>query len=63
MMERDVSSGEAEVRTLRGNVEELKEQAEIRDQDHRTETHRLTTQLEEAHMSVVRFRLFKAAAF
>eukprot|EP00063_Salmo_salar_P029345 XP_014004180.1 PREDICTED: centrosomal protein of 72 kDa-like [Salmo salar] len=52
MMEQDISSGEAEVRTLRGNVEELKEQAEIRDQDHRTETHRLTTQLEEAHISV-----------
>uniref|UniRef100_A0A4W5L2R9 Centrosomal protein of 72 kDa n=1 Tax=Hucho hucho TaxID=62062 RepID=A0A4W5L2R9_9TELE len=52
MMEQDISSGEAEVRTLRGYVEELKEQAEIRDQDQRTETHRLTTQLEEAHISV-----------
>ncbi|XP_041707976.1 centrosomal protein of 72 kDa isoform X2 [Coregonus clupeaformis] len=52
MMEQDISSGEDEVRTLRGNVEELKEQAEIRDQEHRTETHRLTTQLKEARMSV-----------
>ncbi|CAB1333866.1 unnamed protein product, partial [Coregonus sp. 'balchen'] len=57
MMEQDISSGEDEVRTLRGNVEELKEQAEIRDQDHRTETYRLTTQLKEAHMSVLRMLL------
>ncbi|KAK6327099.1 hypothetical protein J4Q44_G00027440 [Coregonus suidteri] len=57
MMEQDISSGEDEVRTLRGNVEELKEQAEIRDQEHRTETHRLTTQLKEARMSVLRILL------
>lgn len=53
MMEQDISSREAEVRTLRGDVDELKEQAEIREQVHETEIRSLSAQLEEAHGSVV----------
>ncbi|XP_019896334.2 centrosomal protein of 72 kDa isoform X2 [Esox lucius] len=52
MMEHELSGREDEVRSLRCNVRELKEQAEIQSQDHRTETHGLTAQLEEAHSAV-----------
>ncbi|KAJ8004834.1 hypothetical protein DPEC_G00140420 [Dallia pectoralis] len=52
VMDQDLSSREAEVRTLRRSVKELKEQAEMGHQDHHTETQRLTAQLEEAHGAV-----------
>lgn len=53
MMEQDVSSREVEVRTLKEEIEELKLNAESRDQDHIAEIQRLTTQHEEAQGNTV----------
>ncbi|XP_041843277.1 centrosomal protein of 72 kDa isoform X2 [Melanotaenia boesemani] len=49
MMESDISSREAEVRTLKQNVDALNFQAVVRDNEHKTEVQNLSAQLEEAH--------------
>ncbi|KAM4600686.1 centrosomal protein of 72 kDa [Polymixia lowei] len=52
MMENDVSAREAEVRTLRGEVDALNYQADIREEEHKIEAHAMFSQLEEAHSAV-----------
>ncbi|KAL0985474.1 hypothetical protein UPYG_G00157350 [Umbra pygmaea] len=54
VMEEELSSREDEVRNLRQSFEDLKEQADLRDQEQCTEKHSLTAQLQEAHSSVDR---------
>lgn len=53
MMESDISSREAEVRTLRREVDALSFQAAAREEDHKTEVRNLSAQLEDAHSAVV----------
>ncbi|XP_038125355.1 centrosomal protein of 72 kDa isoform X1 [Cyprinodon tularosa] len=48
MMESDISSREAEVRTLRQDVSSLRSQALAREDEHKTEVTNLSAQLEEA---------------
>ncbi|XP_023820471.1 centrosomal protein of 72 kDa isoform X3 [Oryzias latipes] len=47
MMESDISSREAEVRTLRQDVDTLRIQAVAREEEHKTEVRKLSAQLEE----------------
>ncbi|XP_068999029.1 centrosomal protein of 72 kDa [Embiotoca jacksoni] len=49
MMESDISSREAEVRTLRREADALSFQAAAREEEHKTEVRNLSAQLEEAH--------------
>lgn len=53
MMEKDISSREAEVRTLRQEADELRVQATAREEAHRAEARDLSAQLEEARDAVV----------
>lgn len=53
MMESDISSREAEVRTLRQEVDALSFQAAAREEEHKTEVHNLSAQLEDARSAVV----------
>nr|XP_040021156.1 centrosomal protein of 72 kDa isoform X4 [Gasterosteus aculeatus aculeatus] len=48
MMESDISSREAEVRTLRGETDALSAQAAAREEEHRSEVRGLSAQLEKA---------------
>uniref|UniRef100_A0A3Q4MUP7 Centrosomal protein 72 n=1 Tax=Neolamprologus brichardi TaxID=32507 RepID=A0A3Q4MUP7_NEOBR len=48
MMESDISSRETEVRTLRREADALRFQAAAREEEHKTEVHNLSAQLEEA---------------
>ncbi|TKS81983.1 Centrosomal protein of 72 kDa [Collichthys lucidus] len=48
MMENDISSREAEVRTLRREADALSFQAAVREEEHKTEVHNLSAQLEES---------------
>ncbi|KAM9353330.1 centrosomal protein of 72 kDa [Symphorus nematophorus] len=52
MMENDISSREAEVRTLRREADALNFQATAREEEHRAEVRNLSVQLEEARSSV-----------
>ncbi|KAI3360467.1 hypothetical protein L3Q82_002363 [Scortum barcoo] len=52
MMENDISSREAEVRTLRREADALSFQAAAREEEHRTEVRNLSAQLEEARSAV-----------
>ncbi|XP_030248630.1 centrosomal protein of 72 kDa [Sparus aurata] len=52
MMENDISSREAEVRTLRREADALRFQAAARKEEHQTEVHNLSGQLEEARNAV-----------
>ncbi|KAM6995316.1 centrosomal protein of 72 kDa [Tautogolabrus adspersus] len=52
MMENDISSREAEVRTLRREVDELNFQRAAREEEHKTEVRNLSSQLEEARGAV-----------
>ncbi|CAN9514284.1 unnamed protein product [Ophioblennius macclurei] len=52
MMESDISSREAEVRTLRREADGLKFQAAAREEEHKTEMSRVSAQLEEARSAV-----------
>ncbi|XP_044063323.1 centrosomal protein of 72 kDa isoform X2 [Siniperca chuatsi] len=52
MMENDISSREAEVRTLRQEADALNFQAAAREEEHKTEVHNLSAQLEEARSAV-----------
>ncbi|KAM9722670.1 centrosomal protein of 72 kDa [Menidia menidia] len=49
MMESDISSREAEVMTLRRDVDALNRQAVSREEEHNAETQNLSAQLEDAH--------------
>lgn len=53
MMEKDISSWEAEVRTLRRETDALTFQVAAREEEHRTEVRNLSAQLEEARSAVV----------
>ncbi|XP_078109210.1 centrosomal protein of 72 kDa isoform X6 [Sander vitreus] len=53
MMENDVSSREAEVRTLRREADALSFQAAAQEEEHKTEVRNLSAQLEEARSAVV----------
>lgn len=53
MMENDISSREAEVRTLRREADALSFQAAAREEEHRTEVRNLSAQLEAARSAVV----------
>lgn len=53
MMESDISSREAEVRTLRQEVDVLRFQAAAREEEHKTEVHNLSAQLEDGRSAVV----------
>lgn len=53
MMENDISSREAEVRTLRREADSLNFQAVAREEEHKTEVRHLSVQLEEARSAVV----------
>ena len=53
MMESDISSREAEVRTLRREADALSLHAAAGEEEHRTEVRNLTAQLEEARTAVV----------
>lgn len=48
MMESDISSREAEVRTLRGETDALSAQAAAREEEHKSEVRGLSAQLEKA---------------
>ncbi|XP_070821867.1 centrosomal protein of 72 kDa [Chaetodon trifascialis] len=52
MMEKDISSWEAEVRTLRREADALSFQAAVREEGHKTEVCNLSAQLEEARSAV-----------
>ncbi|XP_051262562.1 centrosomal protein of 72 kDa [Dicentrarchus labrax] len=52
MMENDISSREAEVRTLRREADALNFQAAAREEEHKTEVRNLSVQLEEARSAV-----------
>ncbi|XP_029136005.1 centrosomal protein of 72 kDa [Labrus bergylta] len=52
MMENDISSREAEVRTLRREVDELSFQRAAREEEHKTEVRNLSSQFEEARSAV-----------
>ncbi|GAA6227097.1 centrosomal protein of 72 kDa isoform X2 [Lates japonicus] len=52
MMENDISSREAEVRTLRRETDALRFQAAAREEEHKTEVRNLSAQLEETHCAV-----------
>ncbi|XP_026040312.1 centrosomal protein of 72 kDa isoform X3 [Astatotilapia calliptera] len=52
MMESDISSRETEVRTLRREADALRFQAAAREEEHKTEVHNLSAQLEEARRAV-----------
>ncbi|KAM4580780.1 centrosomal protein of 72 kDa [Odontesthes bonariensis] len=52
MMESDISSREAEVRTLRQDVDALNLQAIAREEEHKVETQNLSAQLEEARKAL-----------
>lgn len=53
MMETNISSREAEVRTLRQEVDALNFQAATRKEEHKTEVCDLSAQLEESRSAVV----------
>lgn len=53
MMESDISSRETEVRTLQREADALRFQAAAREEEHKTEVHNLSAQLEEARRAVV----------
>jgi len=53
MMESDISSREAEVRTLRRDVDALNLQAIAREEEHTAGTQNLSAQLEEARKAAV----------
>lgn len=53
MMENDISSREAEVRTLRQEADALRLQAASGEEEHKTEVRNLSAQLEEARTAVV----------
>lgn len=53
MMESDISSRETEVRTLLREADALRFQAAAREEEHKTEVHNLSAQLEEARRAVV----------
>lgn len=53
MMESDISSRETEVRTLRREADAFHFQAAAREEEHKTEVHNLSAQLEEARRAVV----------
>lgn len=53
MMESDISSREAEVRTLRQDVDTLRIQAVAREEEHKTEVRKLSAQLEETRRTEV----------
>lgn len=55
MMESDISSREAEVRTLRRDVEALGFQVAAREEEHKTQVRNLSAQLEEAQREAVSF--------
>ncbi|KAM9852124.1 centrosomal protein of 72 kDa [Aulostomus maculatus] len=52
MMENDISSQEAEVKTLRQEVDALSFQAAAREEEHRTEVNALSAQLEESRSAI-----------
>ncbi|XP_071771998.1 centrosomal protein of 72 kDa [Centroberyx gerrardi] len=52
MMESDICSREAEVRTLRREADALNHQAAAREEKHKVEVHHLSSELEEAHSTV-----------
>ncbi|XP_018544633.1 centrosomal protein of 72 kDa [Lates calcarifer] len=52
MMENDISSREAEVRTLRRETDALRFQAAAREEEHKTEVRNLSAQLEETHCAI-----------
>lgn len=53
MMENDISSREAEVRTLRREADALSFQAAAREEEHKTEVRNLSGQMEEARSAAV----------
>lgn len=53
MMENNISSREAEVRTLRREADALRVQAATREEEHKTEVHNLSAQLEDTRGAVV----------
>lgn len=53
MMESDISSREAEVRTLRRDVEALSFQVAAREEEHKNQVRNLSAQLEEAQREAV----------
>lgn len=53
MMENDISSREAEVRTLRREADALSFQAAVREEEHKTEVRNLSAQLEESRSACV----------
>lgn len=56
MMESDISSREAEVRTLRQEADALGFQAAAREEEHRSKVRNLSAQLEEARGAVVSWK-------
>ncbi|XP_030605517.1 centrosomal protein of 72 kDa [Archocentrus centrarchus] len=52
MMESDISSREVEVKTLRRETDALRFQAAAQEEEHKTEVHNLSAQLEEARRAV-----------
>lgn len=53
MMEKDISSRETEVRTLRREAAALSFQAAAREEEHKSEVRNLSAQLDEASSAVV----------
>lgn len=54
MMESDIASREAELRTLRCEADEQRFQAAAREEEHKIEVRNLSAQLEEARCTIVR---------
>lgn len=59
MMESHISSREAEVRTLRQDVEALSFQVAAREEEHKNQVRNLSAQLEEAQREAVSFLQIK----
>lgn len=53
LMEKDISTQESEVKTLRGKVDTLNFRASVQTEEHRMEVRNLSAQLQEAHSEVV----------
>lgn len=53
IMEKDISTRESEVETLRGKVDTLNFRASAQTEEHRMEVRNLSAQLQEAHSEVV----------
>lgn len=62
VMERELASGEQEVRGLREEVLALNAQAQAQEGRHRAEVQQLSRQLEKAHSSIVSWRTKRASS-